>query len=103
MEAAAPAERPSYPPMSAHERLQQARAIFDAYDKDHSGFIDAAEMEELLDGEGFADVDTAMVRSYDVDGNGNFSFDEFVQLHNRLLHSCAGGGRGDIILSKVSV
>jgi Ca2+-binding EF-hand superfamily protein len=61
----------------------ELRAAFRQFDQDNSGYIQAAELENIMRkmGRRFnkSEID-AMVRSLDSSGDGQISFDEFVQL-----------------------
>ncbi len=53
------------------------RQIFEAWDRDHSGYIDENELKEALRQMGeFHDNKTvrAMIKAYDQDGNGKIDF-----------------------------
>ena len=88
--------------VTALDRLQQAQLLFDRYDRDRSGFIDSQEMQDLLASEGHA-VDLDLVNKCDSSGDGQFSFDEFVQVHNMLVRGDGQGNADQLIIHRISV
>ena len=69
---------------SLMDGLNAAKEAFARYDLDESGSIDRNELLLLLADMGASDVDEAALQRFDTNSNGEFSFDEFVGLHNFL-------------------
>ncbi|EKX53121.1 hypothetical protein GUITHDRAFT_64687 [Guillardia theta CCMP2712] len=76
--------------MSDEERrakIVEAKQIFDTYDQDGGGSIDAQELKEAL---AAADVEmseeevASLLEEYDEDGSGTISFEEFCQMQVRI-------------------
>ena len=62
----------------------RAQEIFDQQDEDHSGTLDAAEMQAVMRQLGYGDIERSKIlkhlEKYDHDGNGTLDFDEFFGL-----------------------
>jgi calcium-dependent protein kinase len=55
--------------------------VFDHYDKDNSGFIQASDLQEMFEGTDFSDeAFQHMIDDYDTDGDRKISFDEFYDM-----------------------
>ena len=66
-------------------KQEEARAVFQKYDVNHDNGIDPAELLRLLQDSGFPQsVIEEELRTADMDGDNNISFDEFVVYYNHL-------------------
>ena len=64
--------------------VQRLRAIFDAFDYDHSGAIEVHELDQILREMNIQGQDAqALLTEVDADGNGVLDFDEFVAIFNK--------------------
>lgn len=53
------------------------------FDRDDSGLVSADELAEILSGGGSTDF-KALVAEYDINGDGEISFDEFTTMMKKL-------------------
>lgn len=69
----------------SEDELQQLKVEFDSIDRDHSGELDLKELKTFMDKNNlepqFANL---AIRIFDKDGNGQISFDEFVEFTKAL-------------------
>jgi len=68
------------PELGPADQLRQLREAFELFDRDNSGYIDAYELQDLLDTLGVHEQDAnveALFAVADADGNGEISFEEF--------------------------
>ncbi len=70
-------------------REENLRQAFMTFDKDGSGKIDENEVIQLLGGDQFKDqcdkgVVMKMIKEYDVDGNGEIDFEEFLDMMRKM-------------------
>ncbi|XP_074652370.1 16 kDa calcium-binding protein-like [Tubulanus polymorphus] len=79
--------------MSALTKNNEAdkwRRVFNGFDKDHSGYLEASEFEPFLRGIGLTekqkDLARRFVKQHDDDGDGKISFNEFLKFLN--VKSC---------------
>ena len=80
--------------------VQRLRAIFDAFDYDHSGAIEVHELDQILKEMNIQGQDAqALLAEVDADGNGVLDFDEFVSIFNKptsgLASAFAASGHFD--------
>ena len=80
--------------------VQRLRAIFDAFDYDHSGAIEVHELDQILREMNIQGQDAqALLTEVDADGNGVLDFDEFVAIFNKptsgLASAFAASGHFD--------
>lgn len=70
---------------TSDNELKQLKKEFDAIDIDHSGELDVLELTRFMDKNKFeSEFATLAVKIFDTDGNGQISFDEFVQFTRAL-------------------
>ena len=65
------------------------KAIFDKYDTDKSGNIEADELTQILTEAGITNVNPAevqmMVKDFDLDGDGMISLNEFLNMMSQVI------------------
>lgn len=67
------------------EELESLRNIFDIFDRDQSGFIEAADMNEIMEKIGKNPDDAAQIlATVDPNNDGRISFQEFVTLLEQI-------------------
>lgn len=67
------------------KQLEQLKQEFDSIDTDHSGELDLNELIKFMDLNGFqSEFANVAVKIFDIDGNGQISFDEFVNFAKAL-------------------
>ncbi|KAJ8264762.1 hypothetical protein GJAV_G00154590 [Gymnothorax javanicus] len=65
--------------MMRQDRERQLMEAFKALDKDGSGYINKAEVHELMKKLGFNQIDVdEMMKAMDVDGDGRLCYGEFI-------------------------
>ena len=70
---------------TSDNELKQLKKEFDAIDIDHSGELDVLELTRFMDKNKFeSEFATLAVKIFDTDGNGQISFDEFVEFTKAL-------------------
>jgi len=67
--------------LNSADKLQ---AAFRCFDKDGSGLVSAAELQAILDPSGTSDI-KEQIASYDKNGDGEISFDEFMSIMNEKM------------------
>jgi calcium-binding protein CML len=65
------------------------KTIFDKYDTDKSGNIEADELTQILTEAGITNVNPAevqmMVKDFDLDGDGMISLNEFLNMMSQVI------------------
>jgi len=67
--------------LTSQDKLQSA---FRMFDRDDSGLVSADELAEILAGEGGSTDFKALVDEFDINGDGEISFDEFTTMMKKL-------------------
>ena len=85
--------------MSEHlddRRIKSFKEAFDFYDADHSGFVDAKELDVVFRKLGLDEVShstvCALVHFFDTDGDAKLSQDEFLSMM-AIVNDCVNHGR----------
>ena len=69
----------------SEDEMRQLRVEFDSIDRDHSGELDFKELKTFMDKNNFEpQFANLAIRIFDKDGNGQISFDEFVEFTKAL-------------------